>query len=571
MFRWIKRTRRSLRDWLKDRRRYLRYQWHRSVSAVFVWWESLKTSHEDSAPPVESGGRKFQRPRLKFSNFLNPFFWVSNSFYFMLRYLFSRRPIDVVLSLPGLAGMTGMFFVLYAYTPTEADLVERCRTRIQAFGSGQQFEQAVWYAKLWQSIQPFEPIAFVAESDLLRQEGKSQQARAILEQLFSRTQYEPALLRLCRDDLQLAAAGQLPAEAERNLAERLAWLDDRLVKDSEVQFLVGTFHMDRGDFAAARVCFQNAGENKSEYQVSSYLSQSICELRLKMRAASQSTASFGADLGLQQLVAFDTRPESLKTCCQLLVLSLREGEAVSLLEGRLARAQESESEPLRFLLAEVLTRWCERRRVAGFRSPQDLAECLQLLARAVAAFPRNEGALNELAWLANTNPDSPEIDALLNQILDSGIDPGFVHFVLGTRAAIKDPPDQLQAEEHLSLAVAHNANYPGLLNNLADVIARSESADDEHLKTALALAEQAVSRLATVPEVYDTRGRIRLRLGDLNGAITDFETAIRSPACRVSSYEGLSIAYEKLGNVGRAEHYRKLRQGLILSNQSEVQ
>jgi len=103
------------------------------------------------------------------------------------------------------------------------------------------------------------------------------------------------------------------------------------------------------------------------------------------------------------------------------------------------------------------------------------------------------------------------------------------------------------------------------------VITRSESADDEQLKTALALAEQAVSRLATVPEVYDTRGRIRLRLGDLNGAITDFETAIRSPACRVSSYEGLSIAFEKLGNVGRAEHYRKLRQGLILSNQSEVQ
>jgi len=569
MFRWFKRTRRSLRDWSKDRRRYLRFQWHRLVSGILVWWESLKTSHEDGLPPAEGGGRKFQRPPVKAASFLNPFFWFAGGFQFLLRYMFSRRPMDLVVSVPGFGGMLATVFVLYAYTPTEAELVENCRNRIEVLGSDQQYDRAVWYSKLWQSLQPSEPIAYVAESDLLKLQGKPQQARAVLEQLFSVTQYEPALVRICRDDLVLATAGTLSQQAEKDLSDRLAWLGDRLVKDPEVQFLVGTFHMDRGDFNAARLCFQNSGETKSEYQVGAYRSQAICELRLDMRAASRSTASFGADICLQQLAAFDARPESLKTCCELLVLSFRESEAVKLLEGRLSRVAESEAEPLRFLLSEVLTRWCERKRVAGFKNAEEMAECLQLLARALAAFPRNEGALNEVSWLANTAPDSLEVEALLNQILDSGIDPGFVHFVLGTRAAIKNPPDEVAAQEHLGRAIAHNDGYPGLLNNLADVIAKSESADEAQLKNALALAEQAVSRMANVPEVYDTRGRIRLRLGEVESAITDFELAIRSPNCRVSSYDGLATAYERLGNHGRAEHYRQLRNSLEVSKESE--
>lgn len=569
MFRWFKKTRRSLRDWSKDRRLYLHYQWHRMLSGIFVWWESLKTSHEDGLPPAEGGGRKFQRPPVKVASFLNPFFWFAGGFPFLYRYLLSRRPMDLVVSLPGFGGILGTFFVLYAYTPTEAELVENCRNRIEVLGSDQQYDLAVWYSKLWQSLQPSEPMAYVAESDLLRLQGKSEQARAVLEQLFSVTQYEPALVRICRDDLALATAGTLGQQAQIDLSDRLAWLGDRLARDPEVQFLVGTYHMDRGDFTAARLCFQNAGETKSEYQVGAYRSQAICESRLDMWAASRSTASFGADICLQQLAAFDARPESLKTCCELLVLSFRESEAVKLLEGRLSRVSESEAEPLRFLLSEVLTRWCERKRVAGFKNAEEMAECLQLLGRALTAFPRNEGALNEVSWFANTAPDSIEVESLLNQILDSGIDPGFVHFVLGTRAAIKNPPDDAAAQEHLGRAIAHNAGYPGLMNNLADVIARTESADEAQLKNALALAEQAVSRLPKVPEVYDTRGRIRLRLGDVESAIADFEIAIRSPNCRVSSYEGLATAYERLGNHDRAQHYRQLRNSLEVSEESE--
>jgi len=76
---------------------------------------------------------------------------------------------------------------------------------------------------------------------------------------------------------------------------------------------------------------------------------------------------------------------------------------------------------------------------------------------------------------------------MLQQILDSGVDPGFLHFVLGTRAALRSPPDVVVARQHCERSIAHNANFPTLLNNTADVIARSEDSDEASLKSAMEL------------------------------------------------------------------------------------
>lgn len=559
MFRWIKRTRRRTRDWFKDRSRYIRWQWHRVTSGTLAWWESLKTTHEDGpVSVVESAGGKRARPALKLSSFFNPFFWFASTFQFLLRYLFSRRPVDFAISLPAIMGLGIPAGFVYAYVPSESELIGKCRNQIILLGQQNKYGEAIFYSKLWQAIAQGDPQACLAEADLHKFKGDLQESRRLLEQLFARTGYEPALVRICREDLELAVSGNLDADREKNLTERLAWLDQRLPDDAELQFMIGTYHMDRRDNVTAASAFRKSASKQSPIQVDALLSQALCELRLNRLAVARTTASLGADLSIQQLASFDTNPESLKKCCQLLVLSSREDEAVSLLQGRLEKASEEQRPALRFLTAEVLTRWCERRRSEGFRDSQDMAGCLELLARALRSFPEHEAALNELAWFASNVPGGTEVDTMLQQILDSGVDPGFLHFVLGTRAAVQSPPDVALAKQHFERSIAHNAGYPTLLNNLADVIARNEDSDETSLKSAMELVQQAIVFIPDAAEVFDTRGKLRHRLGDYKGAIADFELALKSPRCRVSAYEGLAKAYLELGDNEKSLHYRDL-------------
>jgi len=558
MFRWIKRTRRRIRDWFKDRSRYLRWQWHRMISGVFVWWESLKTTHEDGPGAVVESAGKRGRPALKAGSFFNPFFWFAGAFQFLLRYVLSRRLIDLVLSLPGLLGIGGPALFAYAWVPSDLDLISRCRNQITALGQQEKFTEAVFYSKLWQSVQKDDPQAFLAEADLRKLAGDLPESRRLLEQLFSSTGYEPALVRICREDLERVLAGDTDAAGEQNFTERLAWLDQRWPDDPELQFMIGTYHMDRGDHVTAGSAFSKVALKPSQLQVDAILSQSLCELRQNKRTVSRTTASAGADLSIQQLAAFDTSPEALKKCCQLLVLGSREDEAVSLLQGRIEKASDEQRPALRFLMAEVLTRWCERRRSEGLRNAEEMSDCLRLLGQALRAFPEHEAALNELSWFASNVPGGGEADGMLQQILDSGVDPGFLHFVLGTRAALRSPPDVVVARQHFERSIVHNAGFPTLLNNLADVIARSEDSDEASLKSAMELVQQAIVFLPDAAEVFDTRGKIRLRLGEYSGAIADFEVALKSPRCRVSAYEGLAKAYLESGDNEKSQHYRDL-------------
>jgi len=72
------------------------------------------------------------------------------------------------------------------------------------------------------------------------------------------------------------------------------------------------------------------------------------------------------------------------------------------------------------------------------------------------------------------------------------------------------------------------------------------------------LVQQAIVFIPDAAEVFDTRGKLRHRLGDYKGAIADFELALKSPRCRVSAYEGLAKAYLELGDNEKSLHYRDL-------------
>jgi len=108
---------------------------------------------------------------------------------------------------------------------------------------------------------------------------------------------------------------------------------------------------------------------------------------------------------------------------------------------------------------------------------------------------------------------------------------------------------------HFETAIAHGAAFPGVLNNFANLIADSESGD---LEAADRMIQQALKQLPEQAELYDTRGKIRLRQGRLDEAIADFELALREPRTRKEVYLNLARAYRQANDETSAQRYEKL-------------
>ena len=67
------------------------------------------------------------------------------------------------------------------------------------------------------------------------------------------------------------------------------------------------------------------------------------------------------------------------------------------------------------------------------------------------------------------------------------------------------------------------------------------------MKVALDLVEQALRMMPNEPVIYETRGRILLRMKEPAKAIADFEKALSKESLRGDAHEGLANAFEMLG------------------------
>ncbi|MFN9037120.1 MAG: hypothetical protein ACK5YO_12550, partial [Planctomyces sp.] len=75
---------------------------------------------------------------------------------------------------------------------------------------------------------------------------------------------------------------------------------------------------------------------------------------------------------------------------------------------------------------------------------------------------------------------------------------------------------------------------------------------------ALAMVNQAVKYLPDQPAVYDTRGKILLRLGRTFEAIADFERALPDRQNPDKVHEHLAKAWEQAGNSQKAAIHRAM-------------
>lgn len=564
MFRWIKRTRRRTRDWFKDRSRYIRWQWHRVTSGTLAWWESLKTTHEDGpGSVVESGGGKRGRPALKVSSFFNPFFWFASTFQFLLRYLFSRRPIEFLISVPGIFGVVAPFASLHAWLPDPDTLTSRYRAQMQAYAEAKDFSQARFYANCWKVAQPSNLEVELAIALLDDAAGNADVSALRLKELIVRYQYEPAIILFARRQLPALvsnAATWTPEATE--LQQILAGLLQIQPDHVDAGFMLSTLYVAHKEWRNALTLLRQFAGRPGPLQANFLYTKSVVETELGFLIDSRRSANEGADLLIRQLMLSPGNQDLLVQTVQCLTMAGREVDAAQLLRDRLppdlqtVSSDSTQDQRLVMMLADVLASRCRRLRMEPLQTDDSVSEAVACLSASLRLAPNNGMALEELSRLALTDlSGEPEVAQNLQSLLDSGVEPGLMHFILGSQALRRGGNAVAEATAHFEKAIAHGAAFPGVLNNFANLIADSESGD---LEAADRMIQQALKQLPEQAELYDTRGKIRLRQGRLDEAIADFELALREPRTRKEVYLNLARAYRQANDETSAQRYEKL-------------
>ena len=180
---------------------------------------------------------------------------------------------------------------------------------------------------------------------------------------------------------------------------------------------------------------------------------------------------------------------------------------------------------------------------------------LKLLELSLQYAPGHANALTALANLSVLDtPEADQVRERLAQELVEGHAPATVHLILGTHAATHGDVDK--AILHLTQAQQMNSRFGVAANNLAFILTQT---DPPRLEQALQLANSALQAMK-LPEFYETRGQILMKLGRKQEAISDLETALKQFPKRREIHESLAKLYEDLGETQLAEGHRKMLQ-----------
>jgi uncharacterized protein HemY len=163
--------------------------------------------------------------------------------------------------------------------------------------------------------------------------------------------------------------------------------------------------------------------------------------------------------------------------------------------------------------------------------------------------------LRLVRWPAADAREAQQIRDELNKHADAGGPTApALHTVIGTAAA--QSGDLTDAREHLEKANQQKPNNPGILNNLAWVLANSQPPE---LDRASELVNKAVELLPEDAQIRETRGQILVRKKQWQAAIVDLELAL--PKIKQESVPGvhkaLAEAYEGIGNLELAKTHRE--------------
>lgn len=542
----------AVRKWLSATAGYYQRKYTKSLTNWRRWFRELLRLRDSQ----QSVGAEDRRKLPAALSYINPIFWVLQSGAFVLRFLQTRQFLDFLAGLPALAGVLSPLMMEIWVVPTEQQQVARARAACRACTQAENYEQADFFLRQLAALQPGEPDHLLQQCLVQSALGHSEKARRVALSLMQDRGYMPGAEWLADQYFKEFAAQAIPSEESWDVLERvLDWILARQPDHIRASFMRATGLMVRGEYSRAQIVLRKLVSQPRGSFGQALFSLAEVELNLGNDAESLSAADQAAGLLLQAYTRDELVLEDFVRLMRCLVLAHREPEAVQLITEAAGVHPELTNE-LRDLMLQVYVAHSQRLRLQKVRAAEDVGLALDLITRAIAISPADARVTEELVALCGIREmTDTAIEQQLNAALAAGISPGTVHFILGTREMSKDPPNTAEAMVHFDLSQQHLPGMPGLLNNIADAMADQPEADMEQ---ALAMVNQALKYLPDQPAVYDTRGKILLRLGRTLEAIADFERALPDRQNPDRVHEHLAKAWEQAGNSQKAAIHRAM-------------
>jgi tetratricopeptide (TPR) repeat protein len=507
--------------------------------------------------------RRFDgRGRVRVVAFFNPLFWFLQFGGFLLRYLGSRGGLNLLTGIPAICGLVAPVALAVWIAPDRDSRVARAASRQSYYVGRQEYGRADFYSRQLCVLSPDDDAVFLGRAQLLDLMGRRAESQNLLLSLAQERNYKPAMRLLCQRDLQTVLATQTPPEGvaavlENNLQQLIA----RFPQDIDGRFMLAALYASQQKLIEAVTLLQSITRSSTTPVPQAWYSQAMLQQQLGRESEARASAAVAADQLLQRNAEQKLSEEEILQAVRVLVLASREDEAREMAESRRRLAESEEGRTFwSSVTGEVCAAWSRRLGSKQGATAAEVAQSIQILFEGISAAPGQVAVVDELCRLCiSDRVTSGEVEKHLQVAINSGVSPGLVHFILGSRALTQDPPNPAEADEHFRLAVAHDANFPGLLNNMANLIADSSSGDYEE---GLKLVKQALVMLPNQPEVHDTHGKLLLKLGQPIPAIAAFEKALAAAEIRGEVHGNLAEAWRAIGNAEKADFHQSLSESI---------
>lgn len=554
-------TPRFIRRWGKKQWRRLQSISHAFNTGVKTVWTRL-TQFETVV--VEQGEHHFRVRKPSTKNYFNPLFWIQQCVQFAIRYNKSRSLSAFLHGLPVLLTLCLAVAGYYWMRPNQSRIVGTLKTERNLAADAGDFERADFFARKLCFAQNNNPQSLFDRALLLHRFDKTEEARALAIQLANNSDFFPALEWLCQIDLTKFQdeSEAVSIKEYESVIDRLIYMLNRNEGNPKTHVMLGTVFMQMNDFTRAEAPLRRATELLQTTPAEIWWSLSIIASNTGDKKAAREYADRAADGFLKNYANQRTvdAEKILLSTVKALVAAEREEEATRLLKASIAQREGREAARQAYLLCDVYALWAKRLRTTRSSDLPSLALAVQHLKTGLAILPNQPALVEELGKFA-CSPEGTTVlpEEKLLRLMDSGISPGLIHFILGTRLADKGAEFHDEALRHLKRAMSHDNKFPGLMNNLANAMAGEAEPD---LKYALSLVELALETMPDQPYFFDTRGKILVRLGQFEPAIADFERALTASELRSTLHEQLADVYEKIGDEKSAKRHHDLAESL---------
>lgn len=535
---WIRSTngyyQRRISKWVTDKKRSLRETFRVRDSQV-----SVGGSDRRKLPGAVS--------------YINPLFWIVQFGTFVYRFLQTRQAGNFLFGLPSVLGLALPVVVTVMYSPGFEERVSRARSLMNRTVADENFELAEFYSRQLSVLLPESPDVGLARAELLNRMERRDEARKLAADVAFQREYAPAAMWLAANLFEDFFETSFPdADTERSLENVLNWILQRERDNPEACYIKGIYHFKRGQNQLAAEMLKKVTE-KTRSIPDAFYWLAVIEYADRNFQQARTAAGTSADMLKERLAVDGYDSKLFQQLGRMLIIAEREDEAVRLVV-ELSRSNAEVQQGAPELLLNIYLEHSRRLRLRSTQSAADAALAVDQVTRALSLAPNDPRVTEELIAVAGLRQvDDLQLEEQLQAALGAGISPGIVNFILGTRAMTRTPPDVNRAMTYFDLAMAQEPGMPGLLNNVADAMAESAEPD---LEKALSLVQEAFRFLPDQPHLFDTRGKIYLKQGQLKLAIADFERALAEPDLRPTVHAKLAEAWEKLGDPQKAALHR---------------